>query len=808
MSRLMRLPSLLRRIPRWTWPVMGVGSLLVSFYLLGQATENSADFGRLYSWLFVINGLGLILLTVLIAMNLFRLWQQYRLGTVGTRLTFRLLTMFIVLSLAPVSIVFYYSVQFLNKGIDSWYDAEIDRALEDAVALSQSALDQRMKEHLQSIRHAADTVRNVPDRLATLAITDMRAESGADELTLIGPNGSIIASSSNDPSHIIPDQPGEEVLTQVRNGQTYVAVEQVRDKLLGVRVVLAGVGRNERNEERMLQGLYAMPERISSLADNVQQVAGRYDAIVYLREPLKTTFTFTLFTVLLLSMAFAVWAAIFFSRRLIQPIRDLAEGTRAVADGDYSTQLSTPANDDISLLVHSFNIMTRRLATARDAEIASQAAVESQRAYLATVLANLSSGVLTVDKNGVIRTLNGAAGQILGVDPGECSGKKPSEVASRHAHLQGFIDVIAKEVRDNQDGVWQREITVFGPEGRIVLMCRGSTLADYGEDPQAIPVLNHPPANQPDPALRNTSDTSDTNAVRSQRGNVIVFDDITELVKAQRDSAWGEVARRLAHEIKNPLTPIQLSAERLQHRLLKTLEGKDADIVSRSTTTIIHQVEAMKEMVNTFRDYAQPPQLAAEPLNLNNIVQQVMDLYRSTHPEVKKTLDLAPDLPLIKADQGRLRQVLHNLIKNAIEALHDTPQATLALSTRCVSSKGNPYTEILICDNGPGFSEELKGKVFEPYITDKPKGTGLGLAIVKKIIEEHGGMIRAENRPEGGALISIRLPVATPADDASRRCANRPGRSDSSGDQDNTLYHHPAIDSGNSPSGSTENDPS
>ncbi|MCP5141160.1 MAG: HAMP domain-containing protein [Chromatiales bacterium] len=742
----------LRRVPRWVLPGGAVFMLLLSFYLLGQATENSADFGRLYSWLLVLNVLGLIVLVVLVSYNLITLLRQYRARVPGSRLNVRLLVIFTVLAVAPVVVVFNYSVQFINRGIESWFDVRLDSALKDALALSQAALDQRMRKHLDDMRAAALEIRDVPDRLTPLAITDLRVNSGAEELTLLGRNGRIIATSDANPADIVPDHPSEEVLAHVRGGQPYVGLESDRRNRLLVRVVVGGVGLTDESEERMLQGLYPTRERIGQLTENVQEVFGAYDQIVYLRTPLKNTFTFTLSMVLLLSLAFAVWAAFFFARRLTTPIRDLAEGTRAVAAGDYEMQLPAPGNDDIGSLVRSFNAMTRRLAKARDQERTSQQAIEKQRAYLAAVLGSLSSGVLTVDSTGFVQTMNAAAGQILGLNPGDCAGRKPSEIASRHEHLQGFIDAIAEQIREHRDD-WRSEVTVFGPEGRLVLMCRGTPLPD-------------------EPAL----DESQENNGSERHGNVIVFDDVTAVVQAQRDAAWGEVARRLAHEIKNPLTPIQLAAERLQRRLSKALDDDDAQVLARGTGTIVQQVEAMKEMVNAFSDYAKPPQIAPQPLDLNELAKQVMELYRGSAYPAQKLLDLAPGLPEIEADPGRLRQVLHNLIKNAFEAMHDTPHPTLLLRTHCIAHRGTRHVELIISDNGPGFADDLKGKVFEPYVTNKTKGTGLGLAIVKKIIEEHGGTIRAENGPQGGVVISIRLPATALRE--GERCASADGTDD------------------------------
>jgi nitrogen fixation/metabolism regulation signal transduction histidine kinase len=386
-------------------------------------------------------------------------------------------------------------------------------------------------------------------------------------------------------------------------------------------------------------------------------------------------------------------------------------------------------------LVASFNAMTRRIAQARDEAAQSQHAVEQQRAYLETLLGRLSSGVIAFDEHLALRTSNDAARQILGIGLEETTPLPLSALEERHPHLAHWCEIVRRRIREGRD--WREEVTLFGADGRQVLMCRGSPLpsASPGGDPLS------PAGNS---------------ALVAE--HVVVFDDITTLIHAQRDAAWGEVARRLAHEIKNPLTPIQLSAERLRHKLLRKLPEADAKVVDRSTHTIVQQVEAMKAMVNDFASYARTPQMQKEPFVLDGLVNEVLELYRAA--PVKITKDLAAGEAMIRGDSKRLRQVIHNLIKNASEALEDREEPRILVQTRVLVDNEMQFVELLVEDNGSGIDPEMIGRLFEPYVTSKTKGTGLGLAIVKKIIEEHGGIIRADNA-ESGARFTARLPVGS-----------------------------------------------
>jgi PAS domain S-box-containing protein len=477
----------------------------------------------------------------------------------------------------------------------------------------------------------------------------------------------------------------------------------------------------------MLQALYPVPDSLDGLAGSVQASVGKYRQLTYLREPLKTSYILTLTLALGLSVLTAIWAAFFSARRLMLPIHNLAEGTRAVAEGNYATRLPPSGRDELGFLVQSFNEMTRRLSHARDQARTSRLQVESQRAYLEAVLERISTGVLTLDASGTLHTANEAAARILGVALSPRTGRKLDDFAGDHAALGQFLSVVMPHV-EHGSGEWHEEFELPGRQGRKIIVCRGTRLPD-----------RHDLAG----------------------GWVVVFDDITALVQAQREAAWSEVARRLAHEIKNPLTPIQLSAERLRHRFLDRLSPEEAEVLDRSTWTIVQQVESLKSMVRAFADYASTPAADFTRIDLNDLAREVVDLYGPADHRGTVTLDLADHLPPVEADRSRLRQVLHNLIKNALEAHNEGGgPARVSVATRAVEVDGesDAAVELSVRDAGPGIRADMVDRLFEPYMTGKPRGSGLGLAIVRKIVEEHGGQVAAENAEGGGAIIRVRLP--------------------------------------------------
>ncbi|MGB0721377.1 MAG: ATP-binding protein [Gammaproteobacteria bacterium] len=704
------------------WPLIGLGLLGLSFYLLGVATENTALFGSLYTLLLVLNVAGLVLLTGLIVANVVSLIRQYRAKVIGSHLRLRLVVMFVFLSITPVSGVYYYSLQFLHEGIESWFDVRIENALKDALELSRSSLELRMRELLRELSRESSSLTAETDALAGLVLDEIRDRTGAREVTLIAQNGTIVGFASAERAQVVPDQPDETVIAQVRSGQDYAALDPVKGDALNARIAVAvphGGG------FRILQAIYPMPKHVSDYAANVEEAITGYKELAYLRTPLKFTFTLTLSLVLLLSLAFAVWAAFFASRRLAAPIQHLAEGTRAVAGGDYSKRLPLPGDDELGQLVQSFNSMTLNIALARDSAARSQREAEAQRAYLEALLARLSSGVISLDGARVVRMVNAAASGILGPDLSRFVGWPLSALKDAGSPMPTFIDRVEEAIATGREE-WRAEIELDTEGHRLVLLSRGARLA--GEGGRA-------------------------------EGYVVVFDDVTTIVQAQRDAAWAEVARRMAHEIKNPLTPIQLSAERLRHKCLGSLEGKQAEVFDRSTKTIVQQVEAMKAMVNAFNQYARPPKLELFPLDLNVLVEDLTAMYGPGHDNAQVHLDLGENLPMVTADADRLRQVMHNLLANAFDATDGQPDAVVEISTRLIRGKGRLQVQVGFADNGPGIDPDLMPRLFEPYVTNKAKGTGLGLAIVKKIIEEHGGIIRAEAREGGGAFITFRIPA-------------------------------------------------
>ncbi len=725
------VPATLKKFATGLGPVVGVTLLmLASLKLMSDATENSATFGELYSWLLLVNVLGLIMLAGLIAANLYRLLTQLRNRVAGARLTARMVIMFVVLAVTPVLLVYYFSIQFLHRGIDSWFDVRVEQALNDALELSRTALGVRMRELHKRTESMADRLQAADDSMVAILVDDLRENSGPTELTVLSAHGHIIASSTADPTRILPDSPDEAVLLQVRQLGSYIGLDTVGTNSLQVRVLVTISDRATAGESRVLQALFPVTERINDLADSVQSAFAHYRELAYLRNPLKKTFTLTLSMALLLSLLGAVWAAFHSARRLAAPIRDLAQGTLAVAKGDYETQLPRSGKDEMGFLVQSFNEMTRKLALARDETRRSRKELEAQHTYLEAVLARLSSGVVTFDQEHRLHTSNNAANQILGVDLGNQFGRTPEQIGRTHPNLAALTEVFQRRLAHDTVRDWREEVSLFGAGGRQMLMCRGTLLTG-------------------------TADTSP--------GHVIVFDDITALVQAQKNAAWGEVARRLAHEIKNPLTPIRLSAERLRHKYLPDLGQKDQEVFARLTHTIIQQVESMKAMVNAFSEYARSPRMNPELIDINELISEVLELYRYNDRGTRIESRLSTALPSMEVDPGRMRQLVHNLVKNALEAPDGDRPRVVTVRSRNVRVQDCDYVEISVEDNGRGFPPDIMDQVFEPYVTTKSKGSGLGLAIVKKIVEEHSGMVTADNRTGQGARVRLRFPSAAEA---------------------------------------------
>ncbi len=719
-----------RRAGQAALAVIGLLLWLGAMWLLVRSTQGADQFGKLYGWLFIVNVAGALTLTVLIVANLVRLVREYKENVPGSRLKSRMVATFVILSVLPLLLVYYFSVQFMDRGIESWFSVDVEKGLGDALNLSRATLEIQMREYLQQTESIAEQLAGGSRASLAPRVATLHQRSGALEVTVIGRNNRIIASMSDRADLAIMARPNEEVMMRIGQGESFVGLEPVADGGYRVRTAALIPQDDPFSEKRTVLAIFPVSERLSSLADAVQRAYSDYGELSYMRRLLKYSLTLTLTLVLMLSLLMAVWGAFFFSRKLVAPIQNLIMGTRSVAKGDFDTQLPLPGNDDMGFLVRSFNVMTRRLASARELASQSQLAVENERAYLAIILGRLSTGVISLERDTSLRTANEAAGAILGVDFGTSIGKPLEEVARGQPLLEQFVDVGRQHLEAGETD-WREQIVLHGEVGRRVLMCACSALPGEGE---------------------------------KVGGYVIVFDEITALIQAQRDAAWGEVARRLAHEIRNPLTPIQLSAERMRRRFLGHMNEQDAQVLERATRTIVQQVEAMKEMVNAFSEYARAPGMDLARIDLNRLISEVADLYRSREIDVEIDLELGQNLAAVELDPVRTRQILHNLIGNAVEALESQQSGHVTVKTEAGTESGCRVARILVEDNGPGFSKDVIEHVFDPYVTNKPKGTGLGLAIVKKLVEEHGGRVEASNRDQGGARLMLILPI----DDESR----------------------------------------
>jgi len=692
---------------------------VILLYLLSHASANSAASGNYYTTLLVLN-IGLAgALILLIGVQLTRLYRQISQKVMGSRLTLRLLSALALMAIIPGLLVYAVSVNFLTRSIESWFNVKVEKALEGGLRLGQSALDIMLADVEQKSESMAINLAFQPSNTHLTVLNDLREKSGIQDAVLLTLQGRILAFSSGDPSSFLPDLPSVPQLRQARQ-HVYGTIEPIPDKGLYLRV-LAPVNMPElAGETRILQLLQPVPKALSTTAESVQAVYQDYQELSLSRESLKEVFSLTLTLVLMLAMLSAVSIAFVVSRRLSEPLAILAKGTEALARGDYTTVLPAHGKDELGILVQSFNTMTRQLGEATSAAERNRARVEAARGYLATILAHLSSGVLALNDRAELRTHNLAASNILGVALAEFAGQPLKLLAEKVAVLEDFAGSVLRHFHADESGEWQEQMEIVTTQGKRTILIRGTRLPHSADS-----------------------------------GFLVVFDDITAMVQAQRDAAWGEVARRLAHEIKNPLTPIQLSAERLEHKLTSKLDPDDAEMLRRATNTIVSQVSAMKTMVNEFSEYARAPAVNLTEVDMNALIEDVIALYE---PEaIKLKLQLKRGATKVLGDATMLRQVLHNLLQNAQDALAGREDAEIIIST-LIKDKD---LILNVQDNGEGFPIDIISRVFEPYMTTKRHGTGLGLAIVKKIIEEHKGSIKIENQPTGGAIVMVALPVFT-----------------------------------------------
>jgi len=699
--------------------VAGAVIAAIGLFLLASASADTTLFARHYPWLLALNATLAALLAMLVVVQLFVLARRYRARQFGTRLTLRLLVRFALLAVVPGIIVYGVSVQFLTRSIESWFDVKVDAALEGGINLGRQAIDQRLVELQGKARAMALELSDRTTESPVALLNRLREQAGVYEAVLVTSSGGVLASASDDVSRLIPELPGPNALRRARANRMYASIDAPLGRSLSLRVVVPVDVVTPGEEPRYLQVRQTVPSAFARSAEAVEAAYRDYRQLAIARDGLKRIYIVTLTFALLMALFVSVGVAVTQSNLLAEPLANLAQATQAIARGDFSRRAPVTSRDELGVLTESFNSMTRQLEEARRVVEANRVALETAKAHLENVLANLSAGVLVFDKDFVLSISNHGAGAILGDALAEAAGRPLTQWPSALDH---FSQVVQESIVAHGSGAWQRELELKGT-GKTLLV-RGSAL----------------------PAA-------------SGGGSVLVFDDVTQLIQAQRATAWAEVARRLAHEIKNPLTPIQLSAERLEMKVAGALPPEEAETLRRSTRTIVNQVTALKAMVDEFRDYARLPAPVLMPLELNALLGEVLALYDDASVASLRRY-LAADLPPVRADAVQVRQIIHNLLRNAQYAVahrgNKHGPAVIEVRTVCVDHQ----VELSVSDTGGGFPEALMARIFEPYVTTKPRGTGLGLAIVKKIVDEHRGTIAIENLPSGGARVSILLPVA------------------------------------------------
>ncbi len=696
--------------------------LLFSLWMMNQATSNPERFGRYYYPLLITNSGALIVLLGLITVKLYELWRAWRERAQGVLMTIRIVFYATFLVLAPVLTVYYFSQDFLRRGIDSWFNLQVEKALEDALTLSREALSIHMRTKLKETEAIAPELTPRDGLPLSLQIDEQRERLNAIELTLFNRGtGEIVASSSTDLTDFVPSLIDQETLDRLAQGRNVVGLTPATEQNLHIHVAVSVASAAIESESYIALALFPTPQRINELTNSVEAAFGQYKNISYLREQLKITFILILTLVLLFAVFSGIWVVFVFTNKLLEPIGELVRGTQQVATGDYNFQLPITSRDELGFLVQSFNTMTARVA-------ASRHDIEKQREYLNSILEQISSGVLVCDQNFKLRTWNNNLQRHLHIRLTDAHSNLSLDKITANSDQMRTLAELDQCIK-NSSGSWQEQLHTFGEAGNRMLRCSGTT----------IPVLPG----------------------ESGAGYIVVIDDVTELILSQRTAAWGEVARRLAHEIRNPLTPIQLAAERLRHKFLPQMHNQeDIAMLNSLTATIENQVQAMRSMLDAFRQFASPPRADYSYIDLPRLVLETADLYGNMEPPPKITLNLE-DTPPVWADRGKMLQILNNLFSNAIFADQgDGNGGTITVNMKPIERNDIQFVELEIRDRGPGISHELMKTMFEPYVTGHEAGTGLGLAIVKKIIDEHNGLISiTNNEPPPGACAKVLLPL-------------------------------------------------
>jgi nitrogen fixation/metabolism regulation signal transduction histidine kinase len=714
---------------KWLTGVGLIGVIAITvvlLLLLTQVTGNQSLYERNYETLFAINLLLASVLMAIISWIGWRLWTRLKKGRFGSRLLLKLALIFSLVGLLPGALIYLVSYQFVSRSIAIWFDVKVERALDAGVSLGRVSLD-ALSSELSAKARSATTLIGETVTLG-LALERIREQTGATDVIVWNSQGQAIASTGDSRFSLSPERPTQAMLRQLRVQKSIAIIEGLDDpagktppRIKAVAVLpAAGFGFND--ETRYLQITFPLPSSLVTNALAVTEANREYQERALARLGLQRMYLGTLTLSLFLAVFGAILLSVLLGNQIIRPLLLLAEGVSEVAAGNLSPKSVLHTRDELGGLTRDFATMTRLLADAQETAQRSMSQVDAARTNLQTILDNLSSGVMVLNADDTLRSANPAASQILHMDIQNQLGQTVGAIQGMEIFGSSILQQFRQHDREGttpEQSHWQHPFEI--------------EVTPHGADPVPINLIAR-------------------GAYLPSERKLVVFDDITAMVSAQRSQAWGEVARRLAHEIKNPLTPIQLSAERIEHRLQGKLQTNDEAMLSKSVKTIVDQVDAMKRLVNEFRDYARLPSADLKPIDLNMLIRDVMNLYNVGAEMVPVQTELNADCPLIHGDAQQIRQVIHNLVQNAQdateaahaasgEAPHDMPPVKVRTEWRTQSNR----VRMTIEDHGAGFSEKILQRAFEPYVTTKIKGTGLGLAVVKKIVEEHKASIQLAN---------------------------------------------------------------
>jgi nitrogen fixation/metabolism regulation signal transduction histidine kinase len=711
--------------------VIGLGLLV----LMTQATGNRESYNQNYEWLVLVNAVvaGGLLITIL--WGAVKLLLRLKRGQFGSRLLVKLAGIFALVGVIPGVLIYVVSYQFVSRSIESWFDVKVEAALVAGLNLGRATLDTLSTDLSKQARAAATQLSDVSEVSAGIALEKLREQMGVSDAVLWTVSGRMVASAGQSRFQIRPERPPLQQLKDARQKGSIEWVEGFDEAIPGgdkgrikVLVLLPQSGLAIDEDKRLLQVTQDLPPTLVNNALEVQSAYREYQERALAREGLRRMYIGTLTLSLFMAVLGAILLAVVLGNQLARPLLLLALGMRQVASGDLTPKMALQGKDELGGLTRSFADMTQQLLDARTNVQRSLVQLDTARGNLQTILDNLTAGVMVLDVQGVIQSANPGATRILRVPVAAHQGLPLPNLPGLESFAQGVSEQFAMLRLDtdaHELDHWQKSFEIHATgqgltETAVTLLARGAVLPD---------------------GMR-----------------LLVFDDISEIVSAERAQAWGEVARRLAHEIKNPLTPIQLSAERLQRKLKGKLDDLDDAVLHKSVKTIVDQVDAMKRLVNEFRDYARLPSADLKPVQLNALISDLMVLYTNEPsdqvPRAPVITVLDPTCPRILGDEQQLRQVIHNLLQNAQDAceVKGVVQQGALVSLRTEWNVSRSRVRLTVTDTGPGFEPNILKRAFEPYVTTKAKGTGLGLAVVKKIADEHAAKIELANVIQDGEI--------------------------------------------------------